>query len=138
MTVNAITLVVFLAFWPAWLVWELVLLVRRANDVPDKPITKLISMVARDIGPKASSVVYLWSGLGAHFWWTGQPYPGAADVIAAVLFWVLAVVLGVWDLTLLKTDRALWSRTLTVVRSPLVWLVVGLLAGRFLFPQAAT
>lgn len=121
---NTVTLVVFLAFWPVWLVWEIVILARRAQP-GDKP--KTISMVARDMGWKMNSLVYLWSGLGAHFWWNAAAW---APYLTGALFWVIFLVLGVADWLFSATDARPWYRT------PVLWMAIGALSGRFLFPQA--
>jgi hypothetical protein len=125
MTLDTVTFWVFVGFWPAWLVWELVLLRLRATD-PEKP--KTISMVARDIGWKMNVLVYLWSGLGSHYWWNGSTY---ATVLGAAVFWGVAAALLVEDFArylLGRTERP-WHR------SPLLWLVLGAFSGHFLFPQ---
>jgi hypothetical protein len=129
--VNTFTLFVFLGFWPAWLVWELVLL--RLRALPgDKP--KTISMVARDRGYQLNVVVYLWGGLATHFWWLGSTW---ATVPGAIAFWVLPLLLLVADIVLWNWPRESWPPWLRFARQPLLWLVVGALAGRFLFPQSA-
>ncbi len=120
MNFNVITFIVLTFFWPIWLVWELVVLSAR---------TKTISMVARDMGPRLSSMVFLWAGLAAHFWWTAEAYAG---VVGTVAFWGIAAVLLTWDIILHIQGRILaaWYR------KPWLWLAVGTIAGRFLFPQA--
>ena len=132
---NRITLWIFLGFWPVWLVWEIALLIMRGAGVAQLP--SLISMVARDRGWSLSSVVYLWFGLGAHFWAnTDKVYPGATNTILSISFWVIAVALLVWDITLWRTDFVMWSPVLRWFRWPVAWMIAGALSGRFLFPQA--
>jgi hypothetical protein len=127
--VDDITLLVFLGFWPVWLVWELVLLWLRSRP-GEKP--KTISMVARDRGHHLSSVAYLWGGLATHFWWPSEAW---ATVPGSVAFWVVALGLVVWDVDLWRMPVWAWPRWLVRVRAPLLWLILGGLAGRFLFPQ---
>lgn len=129
MTVDTVTFWVWVGFWPAWIAWELVLL--RLRALPgDKP--KTISMVARDRGWQLNSVVYAFGGLTTHFWW---PSPHWGSVVGGVAFWVALLVLfgvdvALWPFSPERAPRwALWARW------PLLWLVVGALAGRFLFPQ---
>lgn len=128
---NTITLVVFLSVWPFWLAWELVLLWKRSKDGPS---TKTISMVARDFGRKCCSIEYVWAGLSTHFWWTAETYAGP---IGTVAFWVIAAVLVAWDVAVWLAPAAAWHPFFLRARNPLLWLVAGALAGRFLFPQAA-
>lgn len=128
---DTITLWVFLCFWPPWLVWELVLLaLRRKSGAPPKTI----SMVARDRGWHLSSVVYLWGGLATHFWWPAQ----WATVVGSALFWGIAVALLAWDVYLWRHEVWAWPTWRRRLRQPLLWLVIGALAGHFLFPQAAS
>jgi hypothetical protein len=130
-TMDSITFWVFVLLWPVWLAWELVLLRLRAVE-QDKP--KTISMVARDLGWKASSIVYVWGGLATHFWWTA---PGWAPAWSAVIFWFLAAALLVEDAALWGSDRSTWKGWVQVQRFPPLILGAGLLAGRLLFPQIA-
>jgi hypothetical protein len=127
--IDTITFWVFVAIWPVWLVWELVLLKMRASG-PEKPRT--ISMVARDLGWRANMIVYLWAGLSTHYWWPGKAW---SSVAGGVTFWLIALALLIEDLCLKKHPPAEWPTWLKWQRLPLVWLVIGLLAGHFLFPQ---
>jgi hypothetical protein len=129
--IDTITAIVFLAVWPLWLAWELVLLRLRATAEGQPP--KTISMVARDIGWKSSCLVYLWAGLAAHYWWTGAAWGTVAGGIA---FWLIAVALLVEDAILWRSPRDTWPLWLYWQRLPALWLALGLAAGRLLFPQA--
>lgn len=131
-TVDTITFVLFVAIWPVWLVWELVLLRLRATQ---QTPPKTISMVARDLGWKSTSLIYLWCGLAAHYWWTGTDWGGVPGGIA---FWLISVALLVEDVVLWKRPRETWPRWLYWQRFPAVWMALGLLAGRLLFPQASS
>jgi hypothetical protein len=133
-TLDNITLGIFVGFWPVWLVWECVLLILRGAHPHELP--GLISMVARDRGWSLTCVVYLWSGLAAHFWVNaGGRYAGAWDAVAAVSFWLIAVVLLAWDVALWRSDFVVWSPALRWARWPVAWMLFGTLSGRFLFPQ---
>ena len=122
------TLVLFLSPWGIWLVWELwILWQRRSGHGPET-----ISMVARDFGPRLTVLTYLWGGMAAHWW---LPAKAFAPTWAGVLFWAVPVALLVWDLALIHSEPKDWPMWLRTVRLPPVWLAVGALAGRFLFPQ---
>lgn len=128
-TINRITLGLFLGLpWAPFLIWELVLLYLRGKGI----YVQTISMVAKDYGPHMNSVVYLWAGLATHYWWNGQAW---ATVIGGVSFWVIALLLVIFDVCLWPTDKANWAQWLTVLRHPGLWMILGALAGRFLFPQ---
>lgn len=129
MSLDTLTLCIFLSFWPVWLAWELFLIWRRRQPGPK---LKLISMVARDRGWQLSSVVYTWNGLAAHFWWTGDTY---ATVWGSVLFWAIGVMLLVEDVVLWNRPVVTWPKWLRFQRWPLAIMALGLLAGHFLFPQ---
>ncbi len=122
------TLCVLLSPWPIWLVWEIYLLIRRAQPGPK---VKTISMVARDVRHHTSSVIYLTSGMAMH-WWAPWRQAGVAESIA---FWAIALGLLVWDLALRNRPVATWPTWLIVARDPPLWLLVGGLAGFLLFPQ---
>jgi hypothetical protein len=129
-TVDAITFGVWLAIWPVWLLWELVLLVLRGSSIR----VQTISMVARDKGWLFSSVVYSWCGLASHFWiphasWN-PPHP-----IGYALFWLVALSLGVEDAILWGSDPMAWSKSLRWRRHPALVMAAGLLLGWLLFPQ---
>lgn len=139
---------VFLGIWPLWLVLEIVLLVLRAKPRPSSevvfrrvelgeltpeqaaelllPPPKTISMVAKSW--RITTVVYLWAGCAAHWWWNG---PTPTTVPGGILFWLIPVGLLVGDILEWKRPDGFrpWYR------NPLLWLVLGALAGRFLFPQ---
>lgn len=129
-TTNALTLGILLLPWVLWFAWEIFVLVRRGQDVR----VKTISMVARDYRFKLVSVLYLWSSMASHWWW---PAPAWAPAWLGVAFWVVSLVLVVWDVILWKTSVEEWPTWLKVVRWPLAWLALGFLAGHFLFPQMA-
>lgn len=126
MTTNAITLIVFLAFWPVWLAWEIYLLIKRGEGVN----VKTLSMVARDRGWQLNSVVYVYCGLAAHFWWTWK----SATTLGIIVFWGIAGgrLIGDVVLWIAFSDPQRWWH-----RNPLYWACFGILAGHFLFPQPA-
>ena len=128
-TVDTITFWLFLGIWPIWGVWELALLWWRGQGIR----VGTISMVAKDRASKLTCLVYLWAGLGAHYWWTG---PHWAPAWSALLFWAVAVGLLVEDVALWGGDKASWPAWLRWQRWPPLWLCLGVLSGRFLFPQA--
>jgi hypothetical protein len=128
---DTVTLIIFLSFWPVWMIWELILLWFRSDGQP----VKTISMVAQGMGYRSSALVYLWSGLATHFWWPG---PSWASVPGAVAFWVIALLLILEDLFLLiakirQPDDLIWWAK--VQRAPPLLMAIGALAGHFLFPQ---
>jgi hypothetical protein len=133
-TVDQITLIVWLSMWPVFLIWEIILLLMRGAGWAEMPA--LISMVAREYGWSLSAVVYVWFGLGAHFWWNASArYPGVWDTITALSFWLICVALLVWDIVLWRSDFTAWPTALRWARWPVAWMVAGALSGRFLFPQ---
>lgn len=124
---DGVTLIVLLSLFAILLVWEVVLLILRARGSR----ARTISMVARDYGSRMTFFVYLWSGLASHYWWNTAAW---GSTWAGVTFWLIAVALLVTDIreavsTKLNAPQPHW-------RHPLVWMVTGLLAGHFLFPQA--
>lgn len=155
---NEWTLYLWLGFWPVMLVVEMIILRWRATG-PGKP--KTISMVARDMGWHMNGMVYLWAMCGTHWWWNG---PAWAPVWTAVLTWVILLVLLIVDYFMYRTAQIqtakdfadglpmkTYMRSVNGVvhewpytnplrlwwRAPPLWLAVGALAGRILFPQAA-
>lgn len=130
MTTDTITLLVFLAPWPLWMVWELVLLWRRAHQHPGP---KTISMVAKDRGWHLSSVVYTYCGLATHYWWPSKTW---ATVPGSVAFWLITAGLLASDVALWRSDRSAWPAWLRRVRTPALVMAFGALAGKVLFPQA--
>jgi hypothetical protein len=127
---DTLTLIIFLAPWAVWLAWEVVLIGLRATQ-PQKP--KLISGVAKDLAWKLSSLVYVWCGLASHFWWTS---PTWATVAGSVAFWLVLLVLLVEDLALGELTPEQYPRWMYWQRFPPFVMAAGILAGRFLFPQA--
>jgi hypothetical protein len=133
---DSVTLWVFLAFWPVWLTWELILIVR--NEVEVKSASHgalLLSQIARQRGWQFNSVVYCWLGLGAHFWWNG-PDVVSPDWLGTVLFWLIAVALVATDAYRKYIGFYDWIAQ-PWYRRPLLWAVIGIGAGRVLFPQLA-
>lgn len=135
---DTITFCVWMGMWPVWLIWEIVLILLRKWWRPKdgaRQLVMLISMVARDRGWQLNSVVYTWFGLGAHFWWNAAAW-GPAWM--GVCFWAGVVILFVCDIANWNSDvpRADWPKWRRWVRYPLLWMVVGTLAGRILFPQS--
>jgi hypothetical protein len=76
--------------------------------------------------------VYVWAGMMTHWWVNG---PRTSTVAGAVAFWLVLVALVVWDVVLWKTDFSQWSPVLRWARWPVLWVVLGGLAGWGLFPQ---
>lgn len=128
--VDKITLWVFIGFWPLWFIWEMALLIMRGTPGGEFPET--ISMVARDRGWHMAAIVYLWGGLATHYWWPTNTW---ATVPGSIIFWGIALLLLVQDVVLWNSDVSTWAKWLLWQRWPLMWLFVGLLSGRFLFPQ---
>ena len=132
MNLNDATLLVFLCVWPLWLAWELVILWKRRPGTPTKP--KTISMVSKDYGRRLSSIVYIWGGMASHWW---VPAKAFAPLWMQILFWLLAGALLALDVMLWRWPVEEWPQWVRLARTPLLWLGVGFLAGRFLFPQVA-
>jgi hypothetical protein len=125
---NTVTLLVLLAPWVLFLVWEVYVLVRRGSDVR----VRTISMVAKEKGFHLSSVIYVWAGMASHWWWpSARPGPDWA----AVLFWGLIVPLLVHDVVRWPVGHLFWPRRERVAFNPLLILVLGFVAGKVLFPQ---
>jgi hypothetical protein len=127
---DTLTLWIWLGVWPVLGAWELVLLVLRWRGRK----VRTISMVAKDRGPHLTSIVYAWTAIPAHWWWNA---PRWGPDWLAVAFWVIPVALLGWDIWTWREDAASWPRWKRWTRHPLPWMAAGLLAGRFLFPQAA-
>jgi hypothetical protein len=130
-TINLVTFWVLLLALPVLGIWQTALLIMRGAGW--KEIPYLISMVARDHGHNLNSLVYAWCGLAAHWWWNAK---GGSTTFGAVTFWVLLLALIVWDVSLWRTNPDAWPVWIQRVRQPEVWMVVAVLSGRFLFPQA--
>lgn len=128
-TTNTLTLCVLLFPWALWLAWEAYLLARRASVVR----VKTISMVAKERGRHLSSVVYVWAGMAAHWWWPSKAF---APVWAGVLFWVLILPLLAHDVAAWRSDAQTWEPWRRFLFSPLLVLVLGFVSGKLLFPQA--
>jgi hypothetical protein len=125
---NDATLIVYLSTWGILIAWEIVTLVRRWKY----PGTgqKTISMVLRDNGHRLPVVVFSSTGMPAHWWWNAEAW-GPAWL--GLTYWIITVLLlawGIWE----------WPRNAPKrwFRSPVLWMVAGALAGRFLFPQKAS
>lgn len=129
-SVNRATLVVLLSPWAVWLCWEVCLLARRAGPGPK---VKTISMVARDLRYHMTSVVFLTSGMAAHWW---VPWR-AATVAGSIFFWVNAALLLAWDVLLRDKPPETWAAWERLARTPWVWLILGAASGLVLFPQGA-
>ncbi len=125
---DTLTLWILLFPWALWLGWEVYLLVRRGQGVR----VKTISMVARDHGPRISSVLYCWSGMAAHWWWPGDHH---AAVWGSIAFWALVLVLLAEDVYLWGIDVKWWPVWLQWQRKPVLILALGFIAGKLLFPQ---
>ncbi len=129
---NALTLGIWLLPWALWLVWEVYLLLRRAQPGPK---VKTISMVARDMRFRITSVVYLLPGMCAHWFWLG---PKNATVVGGIAFWVIALALLVQDIWLRNKPTETWPQWLLLQRDAPAWMLIGALAGRYLFPQGVS
>lgn len=125
---NTATLGVLLAPWMLFFVWEVYVLIRRAKDVH----VKTISMVALDRGHHLSSVVYLWGGMAAHWWWPSEKF---APVWAGILFWTVLAPLLAHDIGRWGSDAKTWTWERWVFH-PMPVLAAGFVAGKLLFPQA--
>lgn len=123
--------------WPLYLIWETFLLLKRKYwDARDGSKPQLISGEAKTRGWQLNSIVYVWSGMAAHWWWNA---PGWGTALTGVLFWALSVTLLVFDIFVWKRWGApslAWPRWLRWVRFPAWWMTAGILGGRFLFPQS--
>lgn len=127
---DTITLLLFISIWPAWLTWEITLLVMRGVPFGAFPMT--LSMVAQRDGWYLNSVVYTWGGLATHYW---LPRVKWATVWGSVLFWLITLTLLIQDVCLWNTDKDTWSDFLYWQRFPGLVLIVGALCGFVLFPQ---
>jgi hypothetical protein len=125
MTFNDYTLIVYLSTWVILILWELVTLYRRWRN-PGTGI-KTISMALRDQGWRMSSVVFSAVAQPAHWWWNAAAW--GPDWLG-LLFWGITATLLGWNVYEWKypAPRRWWH-------DPRIWLVAGVLAGRFLFPQ---
>lgn len=132
-TINTVTFVVFVGFWPIWLGWEMVLLYLRGKGMH----VLTISMVARDRARSFAVFPFCWSGLLAHFWLNWYHTEVWRSAIPPILFWLLVATTLCVDVVLLRLKRSYadlpgWARTL---RHPALQVLLGLCAGYFLFPQ---
>jgi hypothetical protein len=131
---DTLTLIIWVSIWPAWLILEIVLLIKRGQST--RPLPKTISMVARDMGWRVNLIPYLWSGMATHWWWlASNPYPPVLEGVLGTFFWVIGLALLIWDISLWRVSRDEYVGLGLVVRNPLTWLIVGAMAGRLLFPQ---
>lgn len=132
--VDRITLVVFLAPLLIWLPWELVLVLwlrPRARRL-GLPMPQTISMVARGLGYRVAALVYLWSGLGVHFWLNRSMWGSTA---LGVLFWAIPLALLLWSIIDWNTDVLTWPRWKRIALWPGTVYAYGGLSGWFFFPQ---
>lgn len=129
MTVDTITFWVWLSPWFILGFWELYVVIQRLRGVK----VKTVSIVAKDYGPKLASMVYTWTAMPAHWWWNAGRW--GPDFLAWI-FWIIPVALLVWDIFCWKEVPQSWSTWKRRARHPLTWMVLGPLAGRYLFPQA--
>jgi hypothetical protein len=128
MNFNDATLIVYLCTWAVLVIWEIVTLVRRwrwPKGQPGMPGT--ISMVLRDHGHRISCVVFSAVGMPAHWWWNASAW---GPSWLGVSYWMITVSLLGWNIWEWKRNPArAWFR------DPRLWMILGALAGRFLFPQ---
>jgi hypothetical protein len=132
--IDAVTLWVFLTPVITYVPWELVVVLwlrPRAKRL-GLPMPKTISMVARGLGYRVAALVYLWFGLGVHFWLNRSTWGSAP---AGVVFWLVPVALAVWAGFDWGTDPQTWPRWKRTVLHPFFVAPVGALAGYLLFPQ---
>jgi len=131
MTFDDVTFIVWIAILPVWLVWEIVLLVKRGQGVA----VRTLSMVAQKRGWQLTAVVYFWTAMPIH-WWVPLHWGSTAGGIA---FWALQLALFGWNIATWKATGAPlaeWAPWRRWVNWPVWYLVVGPLAAAFLFPQA--
>lgn len=129
--VNLGTTILGLALWPAMGMYELFLLWRRGIDIR----VKTISMVMAKLAWRLNLFPALWGGMATHWWWPGSSH---ARVETAVAFWALIAAVFAFDgfvWVVESPDPKRWPKWLRWLRFPFLWLVVGALAGLFLFAQ---
>lgn len=132
--VDRITLWVFLLPLLIWLPWELVIVLwlrPRAKRL-GLPMPQTISMVARGLGYRMAAIVYLWSGLGVHYW-VNRTVWGTSW--AGVIFWLIPLALAVWAVIDWKSDVLTWPKWKRIVLWPGTVYAYAGLAGWLLFPQ---
>jgi hypothetical protein len=127
---NTVTTLVFLSPWAVFFVWESVILYKRMKH---RPLPKTISMVARDLRYHTTSVIYMWGGMASHWWWPSAEF---APVWAGVTFWCMGIALLIADILTARSHWGWWPDYLKTLKHPLLWLAVGFLSGKLLFPQA--
>ena len=125
---------VFVAFGLGLLAWEFVLLVAEARRTTG-PRVHTISQVVMARAKKATCVPYTWGCLASHYFpfWprTSDPYTRWGYGLAIGL----AAALLVSDVLLRGREWSSFPVWVRFARWPALWLVVGLLAGVFLFAQ---
>jgi hypothetical protein len=129
--IDKLTFWIFAGFWPIYLVWELILLVLRGHN----PSVDLISMVARDRAYQMNCLAFTWCGLAAHFWINWKHLPQWDGLLPNIVFWLLVVGAVALDILLWKHPYSGLPFWLRVFRFPGTQVLLGLLAGAFLFPQ---
>ncbi len=134
-TIDLITLWVFLTPAIIWIPWELalVLWLRPRAKRLGLPMPGTISMVARGLGYRVGALVYLWFGLGVHYW-VNRAHWGPAW--AGVLFWIIPLALLVWAILDRFSEVETWPRWKRVLLYPVTTATLGGLGGYFLFPQS--
>lgn len=123
--------------WPLYLLWEGILLLKRKywDSADDGSPPNLISGEAKIRGWQLNSIVYVWSGMASHWWWSAD----WGSTWAGITFWAIAVALLGFDIYVWKRWGAPsleWPKWLRWARYPALWMAAGILGGRFLFPQA--
>lgn len=128
--INEITFWVWIGKWPIWFVWEMLLLRWRRETIN----VKTLSQVAQRRAWQLTCAVYTDAYLLSHFVWTVESDVAFATV-KGIIGWLFVPILAVYDGLLWKTPRIEYSVAHRWARWPLLVAIVGVLSGRFLFPQ---
>jgi hypothetical protein len=133
MKFDNVTFWVFIGIWPAWLIWEIVLLALRGKGLG----VDTISMVAKDRAFQMNSLAFTWGGLGAHFWINWYRTRTWSTPVPAIVFWGLIVATLVLDIILWNKPYGDMALVWRWFRNPGMQLLLGMIAGYFLFPQGS-
>lgn len=128
MTFDDATFWIWISVWPlfgireAWIWWRK----RRGLD------GRWLSIVAKERGPHVSAVIFMWTSQPSHWWW---PVKEWGPMWAGYVFWAIPLALLGWDVATWREDAGGWPGWKRYARHPILWMVVGVLAGHFLFGQ---
>ncbi len=127
-SVNKFTFAALAGILVFLFVLEICLLILRAQG----KYVGTISMVARDRTWYFVMFAFMWGGLASHWWY---PASNWGTTFGSILFWVVALLLLIWDIYLFGKPVVEWPLWMRFARFPFAWCITGFIMGGLLFPQ---